>query len=72
MNQITTLLFLAALCTLERDRQCPECPHGELDSGMGFGRRDLECCGFDEDDEDEDCGFAISYSITLYLDLIAA
>lgn len=45
---------------------CPQCGEG-LDTGAGFGMRDLECSNFGEDAVgDEDCGWSGSYPLALY------
>lgn len=45
---------------IERSGICPDCG-GEIETGMGFGRRDLECA-----DEDEDCGWSASMRLDIY------
>lgn len=50
----------ATIIALEESRECPNCG-GSLDSGCGFGCRDLEC---------NDCTFSLSYDAARYFDLI--
>lgn len=67
MNPLIELLILATIATLEHDRHCPEC--GEwMDSGMGFGKRDLECSEWDGEDDTlpDACTFSFSYPIDIY------
>lgn len=58
MNPLLQLIILATLIEVEESRRCPRCGE-ELDSGMGFGRRDLECDDWDH-----------SYDLNLYFDLM--
>lgn len=55
---MTTLIDIILLCTLEQERNCPECGESDcLDSGFGFGMRDYEC---------SECDFSISFDGELY------
>lgn len=62
------ILLLNTIWDLESNPTCPDCG-GSLDSGMGFGNRDLECAGdFDPEDEDDEdcCCFAFTYPAEIY------
>lgn len=43
---------------IDRSMICPDC-EGEVESGTGFGRRDLECA-------DEECGWSASMRLDRY------
>lgn len=52
-------LTIEEFFNIERSRICPDCGGDEIESGMGFGRRDLECA-------DDECGWSASMRLDIY------
>lgn len=58
-------LTIAEFFEIEESRICPDCG-SEIESGTGFGRRDLECSDWDEDEDAEVCGWSASMRLDIY------